>query len=70
MRYEVEELAVEPIYEAELGVAETRGALRYHVKYRLEVSRRASDDAQHLRGRRLLVQGLVALALKAVKLFR
>ncbi len=62
MRHEVEELTVEPVDKAELGLAEPRRTLGNHVKHRLDVGRRATDDPQHLRGRRLLLQHLVALA--------
>jgi hypothetical protein len=62
MRHKVEELAVEPVHEAELGLAEPRRALGNHVEHRLDIGRRATDDPQHLRGRRLLLQRLVALA--------
>src|SRR5262249_62077993 len=46
--HEVEELAVEPVDEAVLGLAEPPRALSDHVEYRLDVGRRAGDDVEHL----------------------
>ena len=45
--------------------AESRGALRYDVHNRLEVSRRAGDDPQDLRRCRLLLQRLFRLVEQA-----
>jgi hypothetical protein len=39
-------------------IAEVRGVLGHRVQYRLEIGRRARDDAQDLGGRRLLLQRL------------
>ena len=61
MRHKVEKLAVKPVHKAELGFAESRRALGNHVEHRLDISRRATDDPQHLRGCRLLLQRLVVL---------
>jgi hypothetical protein len=63
MGHEVEELAVEPVDKTELGRAEPCRALGNHVEHGLDVGRRATDDPQHLRGRRQLLQRLVVLAL-------
>src|SRR5262245_9469603 len=44
VRYEVQELAVEPVDKAELGLAESLRALGDHVEHRLDVARRTTDD--------------------------
>jgi hypothetical protein len=43
---------------SELSLAEARRVLQHGLEHRLEFTRRAGDDAQHLRGRRLLLQCL------------
>ena len=58
VRHEVEALAVEPVDEAELGLAEPRRAPGERVENWLDVCRRARDDPQDLAGRRLLLQRL------------
>src|SRR5207248_5386955 len=65
---EMDELPVKPEHVAELSLTEPRGALRHGVKHRLHVSRRARDDAQHLRGRHLLFQRLAQFAGKHLDL--
>ena len=44
--------------EPELGLADADRILQHGLEHRLEVARRARDDLQHLRGRRLLLQRL------------
>src|SRR5262245_49542136 len=58
VRHEVKKMPVEPVDKAELGLAEPSRAFGDHVEDRLDVRERATDDAQHLRGRRLLLQRL------------
>ena len=52
VRHEVEELAVEPVDKTELGLAKPRRALGNHVEHGLDVSRRATDDLEHVGGSR------------------
>jgi hypothetical protein len=55
---EVEEGTVEPEDEAALGLAQSGSASRDRVEDRLDIGRRAGDDAQDLASGRLLLQGL------------
>src|SRR5262245_40553720 len=45
-------------HAAEVGLAYARRVLQHGLEYGLELARRTRDDAQHLRGRRLLLQRL------------
>src|SRR5262245_57008085 len=54
----VQEIAVEPHHEGELATAQPYCALGNRVEHRLDVSRRARDDAQDLGGGGLLLQRL------------
>jgi hypothetical protein len=63
MGHEVQKLAVELVDKTELSRAELCCDLGNHVEHRLHVGWKATDDPQHLRGRRLLVQRLVPFAL-------
>ena len=51
-------IAFEQYHAAELGLANARCILQHGLENRLQLSRRAGDDAQHLRGRGLLLRGL------------
>src|SRR5262249_23160770 len=62
VRYEMQELAVEPVDKAKLGLAEPRCALGDHVKHRLDVGWRATDCVEHLAGRSLVFERLGQLA--------
>src|SRR5215467_10094646 len=46
------------VQSAEICLAKTRSVCKHGVKYRGELARRTRYDTQHLRGRRLLLQGL------------
>src|SRR5262249_26101478 len=46
------------IHRAELGLADAGGALQHRPEHRLQRARRAPDDLQHTRRRRLLLQSL------------
>src|SRR6516164_7785646 len=52
----VQEIAVEPHHEGELAIAQPHCALGNRVEHRLDVGRRARDDAQDLGGGGLLLQ--------------
>jgi hypothetical protein len=56
MRHEVKQPPVEPKEKAELALAEACRAMRDGVKHRLDVGRRARDDAQDLARRGLLLK--------------
>ena len=56
--HELDQLAVEPRYDADVGGAQSFCALSDDVEDRLYVGRRTGDDLQDLAGRRLLLQGL------------
>jgi hypothetical protein len=43
---------------AKFGITNARGIFQYGLEYRLQLTARARDDAQHLCGRRLLLQRL------------
>src|SRR5262245_55426943 len=45
-------------HATEVGLAYARRVLQHGLEYGLELARRTRDDAQHLRGRRLLLQRL------------
>ena len=46
---------------AELGLANARRIRQHRLEYRLQLAGRAGDDAQHLRGRGLLLQRLAQI---------
>src|SRR5262245_32932554 len=48
--------------------AETGGALRQGLEHGLDVGRRAADDTEYFRGRRLLIQGLSQLTVPGLEL--
>ena len=52
------------IQHAKLGMAQTRGVLQCGLKHRLQLAGGRADDAQHFRGRGLLLQRLAQLALE------
>src|SRR5262249_21133307 len=56
--YEVHQLAVEPVHRGDVRTAKTPRALRDRVEDRHDIRRRATDDLEDLRGRRLLLQRL------------
>jgi hypothetical protein len=56
------ELPVEPEYMAELSLAQSRRALRDHVKHGLGVGRRSAYGAEHFAGCRLIFERLSQLA--------
>ena len=58
MRYEVKHITLEPDRTSIVGAAQPHRALGDRVEDRLNVGRRARDDAQDLACRRLLLQGL------------
>ena len=66
--HEVEQRPVEPEEVAELGLAELRRAPGDRVEDRLDVGRRARDDAQDLAGRGLLLEGLGEIAVPSLEL--
>src|SRR6516164_1556362 len=52
----VHKFAIEPDHERKLTVAQLHCTLCDRIKYGLNVRRGAGNDAQHLRGRRLLLE--------------
>src|SRR5215831_11298383 len=54
----VQDIAVKPHHEGELATAQPHRSLGNCVEHRLDVGRRARNDAQHLGGRGLLLQRL------------
>ncbi len=54
--HEVDEFAVEPEDRAKLCVAQSRRPFGDHVENRLQIGRRARDDAENVVGRGLLLQ--------------
>src|SRR6266478_5625679 len=60
----LDQLAIELKEPAEEATAEPDGALRNRVEHRLNVGRRAGDDAQDLAGGRLLLQALGHLRMR------
>jgi hypothetical protein len=61
---EMEQLPVEPIHHAELGIAELHRAPSDGVEYGLDVRRRAGDHTQDLAGGRLLFERVAQGALQ------
>src|SRR6478672_9352926 len=59
---DAERIAFTQRHDAEFGPAQLDRIRQHGFKHRLKVARGASDDAQHLRGCRLLLQGLRKLA--------
>ena len=57
----MEELAVEAIQGAELGLADANRVRQHGLENRLKLARRGADDAQHLRSSFLSLESLVAL---------
>ena len=57
-------LAIIKVQSTEPGLAKPRGVFQNSVEHRFKVVGRRADDSQHLRGGRLLLQRLVALAAK------
>jgi hypothetical protein len=57
-RNRAETVALAQPQDTELGFAKAGSLRQYGLQYRLEVARRARDDLEHLRGRRLLLQRL------------
>ena len=55
-RDRAEGVALEEIQHAELGRAHAHRVRQHGLEHRLELARRARDDAEHLRGRGLLLQ--------------
>jgi len=64
---EVDEFSIEPKDRAELPGTKTLGVLGDHVEDRLDVGRRAADDAQDLARRRLLLERSVSPALASAR---
>ena len=62
------EVALDPEDDGVDGVAEARRALGHRVQHRLDVRRRARDDGQDLRRRRLLLQRLAELGVARLQL--
>ena len=62
MRHEVEELTVEPVDKAVLGLAEPRRAFGDHVEHRLNIGRRPTDDVEHFADRGLIFERFLHLA--------
>jgi hypothetical protein len=56
--YDIDQLAIEEVHRAHPRATEAHGVSGDCVEDRLDVARRASDDPQNFRGRRLLLQGL------------
>ena len=54
--HEMDELAVEPEDRAKFSLAQARRPFGDHVEHRLQIGRRARDDAEHVVRRRLLLQ--------------
>src|SRR6185436_14513341 len=63
------EFSIKCVDCSECAAAERGETAHDRIKYRLQLARRAGDDAQHLRCGPLLLQRLVALALRTRKLF-
>src|SRR5262245_44985467 len=57
-RYDSELISVEPIGQPDVGLAQPSGAPDNRVQNRSHGGGRAGNDAQHLGGRRLLLQRL------------
>jgi hypothetical protein len=68
MRRQVDQIAVETENAGVARLAQPRGASRDGIEDRLDVRRRAADDAQNLTGGRLLVERLRQLAVTRPKL--
>ncbi len=60
-RFEAHQLTIEADERAKNSVAQPRGALCHGVKHRLNIGRRARDNAQNIARGRLLLQGLLCL---------
>ena len=60
-RHVPQHFPVDPIYRRVDGIAQSGGALHDRVKDRLHVRRRARNDAENVRCRRLLLQRLLRL---------
>jgi hypothetical protein len=58
VRDEMKQLAIELEYGSDVGAAQPDGIRHDGVKDRLDIRRRAADDPQDLRRRRLLLQRL------------
>jgi hypothetical protein len=58
-REQVQSLAIPTEDATERGVANADCVLKHSCKNRLKIARGAADNLQHLRGRGLLLQGLV-----------
>ena len=56
--YEVQSLAIPAVDGSKLGVADADGLLQHGFEHGLEITGRAADDLEHLRGRGLLLQEL------------
>ncbi len=65
---EVREVPVSAEHGGVQRVAQASGTLRDRVEHRLDVGRRARDDAQDLGGRRLLLQGLGEVGVPGLEL--
>src|SRR5262245_43922122 len=62
-RREVDELPVVAKDMAELSFAKLCGTLSNGLEHRLDIGGRAADDAEHIAGRSLILQGLLEFAL-------
>ena len=60
-RGQADQIAVDHRNNADISVAQLLGSLADDVEHRLGVGRRATDDVEHVAGRRLLLQGLPQL---------
>ncbi len=58
-RHQMDEFAIEPCHAADLRIAQFPRALGDRVEHGLHIGRRARDDLQHFRRRRLLFQRLL-----------
>ena len=66
-RHRAAKIAFGEIQRAEIGLAKTRRTFQDDRKYPLQIARRRADQAQHLRCRGLLLQGLVQFLPIALK---
>ena len=56
MRHRLKNIAVDAKYYSIIGFAQPRGIFPHHVQHRLNIRRRAGDDAQDFTRRSLLLQ--------------
>jgi hypothetical protein len=68
VRHEAQSRPTRQEGDAVRGATDTRGGLRDRLEHRLEIGGRAADDAEHVAGRLLLLDGLGQLSVARLQL--